>query len=668
MASLNVWAASYPRTSRHIVMCLSILVTSHAALHSQLAAEPPDDTAARTLQSRSVEPSQDNASLDARVSELIEGLGDPSYQRREAAEWALHELGLAAFEQLRKAAIEHPDIQVAKTAAYIIQSQDVVWYLETDSVDVRGFLTDYDSLSERSRIDRVKSLAQHGSPDAILALCRLARFERHENVSKEAALGLIAFLSEADQVAAELLESIAQSMGESDRPAVQWIRQAVSDLSNPAGADLAAWKKLVDLELSAPRTDHRGQGNRLVFDFFARCGVWLKLRLGSEAAMEVVESSVDLLRANPSQLKEYAEQVLDEWQLPELVVELSKRYRELFDKEYELGYFLAEAHQRLGHADQAEQTAKSASDQIASPPVAARKLSRAHDIRTVELDAHNRRSQAIRLNQRGLFDWAEREYRRALELSAERLDTRIRLEFAEFYWLGSQNAKAAALLKDSVERLEADEQADLKKALEQSKRTPQSIQQLFRETDNRKLRGGYYFYNGLAEIDSGDMQAASISLTKALEEQPDNPDILIALRQTIQSEESRQFYEEAFTNMRGRFRRLVVRAEEGLARAQDREQRRRLEYDLAQSCNQLAWLLGKCESDPEEAVQLSERSLEIMPGEPAFLDTLGRCYFSAGRIDDAIRVQREAIELAPYERLMLAQLQEFERSKDSPTD
>ncbi|MEO8272368.1 MAG: hypothetical protein ABI557_21850, partial [Aureliella sp.] len=77
-------------------------------------------------------------------------------------------------------------------------------------------------------------------------------------------------------------------------------------------------------------------------------------------------------------------------------------------------------------------------------------------------------------------------------------------------------------------------------------------------------------------------------------------------------------------------------------------------------CNQLAWLLSKCNISTTEALSLSLRSLELMPDEPAYLDTLARCYFADGQLEDAVRTQKKAIRLAPHERQMLKQLHEFE--------
>jgi predicted Zn-dependent protease len=54
--------------------------------------------------------------------------------------------------------------------------------------------------------------------------------------------------------------------------------------------------------------------------------------------------------------------------------------------------------------------------------------------------------------------------------------------------------------------------------------------------------------------------------------------------------------------------------------------------------------------------------LELMPDTPSFLDTLGRCYYSAGELEKAIEAQQQAIALVPHMRVMQRQLAEFEQA------
>ena len=79
--------------------------------------------------------------------------------------------------------------------------------------------------------------------------------------------------------------------------------------------------------------------------------------------------------------------------------------------------------------------------------------------------------------------------------------------------------------------------------------------------------------------------------------------------------------------------------------------------------NQWAWLVSNTEGDFAQAVKHSLHSLELSPNEPSYLDTLGRCYFSAGDVENAIKSQQKAVELAPQYQIMRRQLAEFEKAK-----
>ncbi len=49
--------------------------------------------------------------------------------------------------------------------------------------------------------------------------------------------------------------------------------------------------------------------------------------------------------------------------------------------------------------------------------------------------------------------------------------------------------------------------------------------------------------------------------------------------------------------------------------------------------NQFAWLVANTQGDVQAALESSRRSLELIPDDPGYLDTLGRCYFAAGDLE-----------------------------------
>lgn len=69
-----------------------------------------------------------------------------------------------------------------------------------------------------------------------------------------------------------------------------------------------------------------------------------------------------------------------------------------------------------------------------------------------------------------------------------------------------------------------------------------------------------------------------------------------------------------------------------------------LDPDSWASFNNRAYTLAQNEVQPERAVALAERAVELQPDDNGVLDTLGWAYFKAGRIDDAIEVFSDILE------------------------
>jgi tetratricopeptide (TPR) repeat protein len=125
----------------------------------------------------------------------------------------------------------------------------------------------------------------------------------------------------------------------------------------------------------------------------------------------------------------------------------------------------------------------------------------------------------------------------------------------------------------------------------------------------------------------------------------DDPDILIAMHRSPGA--SKEFREE--TNLK--IQEMSQRHLELIRRYPDEPSFH----------NQWAWLVSNTEGDYAKAVEHSLRSLELSPDEASYLDTLARCYFAAGDLENAVKSQRRAVELAPHYQVMQRQLAQFER-------
>ncbi len=667
-----------------VLLCTGCIITGATAV-AQTADKrlAGDETAAENAAAAADSPPakpESEPQQQARITSLIEQLGDDNYHRRSDAKWELERIGLAAFEQLRQAAEGHANAHVARAARYLIESQNVVWWLESDSLEVRELLKSYNEPTSDDRDTVLLQLSELGSPDALLALCRLARFESHELRSKSAALYLMQAISkqlkELDppsraQQSSQLVGSLALTLGDSRRAATQWLSAFIDDLqsgpelesSSGAASRLARWQEIVvqeqQLATAQPQPVAQISGQSLghlrtlavTLRLYRWLGSWITDHYGRAHALELVRSSLELVGNDPQALLTAAAWAI-EAELPELVPELAGKHVDQFTDEPQLGYYLAESYLQLGNESAAQKAADVASEAIVKQVEQLKTLT---NLNLEEIQANRHYQHARLLSQRGLFPWAEQEYLRALALES-RVKAVICADLAQFYWFGSKNEKAAQTLRPLAEAALHDGEPELPMQADVYSNPAAAL-------------ANFHFYSGLAALDENNKPLASEHLRQALEVGgvSPNPDVVIALQRLGSEEPFHSYFQTAFDDMSDAFRIRVLEAEEQLSKAADRMSRAMSGPRLAEECNQLAWLLSKCEISTSEALSLSLRSLELMPDEPVYLDTLARCYFADGQFDDAVRTQKKAIRLAPHERQMLKQLREFETALAAQT-
>lgn len=623
----------------------------------------------------------------SQVAMYIEQLGDENFRIRSNAMASLDRIGLPAFEQLR-AALEHPNIQVSLSAEYLLLSQNVVWWLDTDSHEVRERLQDYSTLSPRDRHTRLQELAFIGTDDALMALCRIAKFESSEWISRAAGLGLLSKLSKLDSDArGPVAKSILLTIDRTDRPATRWLttfaRQCLANqvpsstdpgITDPgdtlqdsinredsnhsdtkpgntdsiAGnqgispADLEVWKQFaVELTLEVSEKGKiRGEQRLQVLQYYEWLADWSREHQSRLELLELMRPSLALVDASPFAVREYGYWALSV-ELPELVEEIAKSQASFFENDQELSYLLAEAYRQSGNDVQAETTAAQARK---IPKNRSRLLGQLARGGASEIEVAQRAMQARRLRDRGLFDWAEAEYQEALKLESKDRSL-VEISLAELYWEGKKFKLAADVLESVVTQKPADAQL------------PGTLY------DHTSIVAHYHWYLALEAAQNNQYDLAISHFRKSLEANASasvqNPDIMISLYRVAQTELDRAFFREQFELMVRHYRSLVSSEEARLAQS-NFGQFAGAGAELSEYCNQLAWLLSNCEMHLEEALYLSGRSLEYYPEVPAYLDTMARCCFAAGRLTEAVQYQRKACSLSPHDRLMKAQLSQFE--------
>src|SRR5262249_32692657 len=108
----------------------------------------------------------------------------------------------------------------------------------------------YDRQPEFGRLLKIRALTFLPGDQAWGALCRLVRFERSLELSKEAALAIICQPPSRAQDWPRRAKTIDEVLGKCARPAAAWLRAFAGYTTDPQGGR-SRWAQLVDDELRA---------------------------------------------------------------------------------------------------------------------------------------------------------------------------------------------------------------------------------------------------------------------------------------------------------------------------------------------------------------------------------------------------------------------------------
>ena len=266
----------------------------------------------------------------------------------------------------------------------------------------------------------------------------------------------------------------------------------------------------------------------------------------------------------------------------------------------------------------------------------------------------NRNLMADVLTELGRHDWAEREWESVIETekATEYQSLMARQSLALHRLHDRLEHKAAAeLLTKTIGAINADPQ--IKLAYQENKRMTATLD---------RFRSNREFLLACHEESQGnfDRQRQHLELANQLEK--GNADILIAMFHLAERNPGvADIYRKKVRKRLSAAKRKLEKEIESV----DQPSEKRLKNPafraaLAQRHNHWAWLVSNTVGDFKKAVQHSKKSLELTPGSPSYLDTLGRCYYAAGELENAIKVQREAIAKHPHLQVMHRQLKQFE--------
>ncbi len=83
----------------------------------------------------------------------------------------------------------------------------------------------------------------------------------------------------------------------------------------------------------------------------------------------------------------------------------------------------------------------------------------------------------------------------------------------------------------------------------------------------------------------------------------------------------------------------------------------------ATALNNLAWMYSQCDRKLEEAMRLSRKAVELAPNSAIFLDTLAEIEYRSGLVDSALITMKDCVRLDPRERHYRENLTRFREQK-----
>ncbi len=563
----------------------------------------------RAAEATDAEISQAVAEQEKLIADLIEQLGHPKAILREQAEKELRQIGPAALDALTRA-MEHADIEIVMRAKYLLGTISVDWIVPGDSQTVKDLMKDYPKKQEEARREVLKQLAAVGDDNAVEALCRIVRFEESYRLSKEAALAIIAMPWPAGDQAEGRMAVIRDSLGRNTRLSSKWLRTFLASHDNPEAA-LTQWADHIEEESLSLRESPRLTDRGIVRDLLMYYIALLETAEQPEAAQAAMTRLIDLETGEQESVLKLVEWLMEKkaWSVIDSVHE---KFSEAFDQSPLLLYTLAQAKLEQGKTEQADEAAARALQ--FNPGMGPEHLIMAYN-----------------LQDRGLFQWAEQEYRKSIEIGPPEGEIAVRAGFllSEMLHDLQREKEAAEQLEQIVEGMK---DPNVMRILQRIGRDPGSI-----------VSRMQYFW-ACHWRDNNDPAKSWEALDKAVAADASDADVLIAMYRAPELDEEQ----------RQRVSKLIEQA------AATFEHQIKLQPNIETAYNQYAWLISNTEGDYEKALKYSLRSLELRPNTGGYLDTLGRCYFALGRYDDAVKTQRRAVNQEPHSGAIRRQLEFFE--------
>src|SRR6185295_17523103 len=260
---------------------------------------------------------------------------------------------------------------------------------------------------------------------------------------------------------------INKTLGRSNRPAVNWLRAYVLAHDDPQ-AGLAEWVKLTDAEIETLQQQPSQTHSRLVMELLRRQVDLLDRLKRPDDALAAMRKMVQVEPGDPREPDTLTDVVkwLAQRKQWSVVDEVAARFAPNFDADAMLLYALAEARLEQGKKKLADETAN-----------------KALKLNGEKIEDHF--LLALRLQERGLDDWSDGEYRRVIQLGQPWNELVVRAQFlmSESLHDREREADAAKVLGGLVKAMDADG------------KTAQMVARLGRNVDSVRSRMNFFFAN-----------------------------------------------------------------------------------------------------------------------------------------------------------------------------
>ncbi|WDI44599.1 tetratricopeptide repeat protein [Bremerella sp. P1] len=586
------------------------------------------------------------ATAPEKVQALITQLGDRNFTVRERAQTDLARMGIAAFDQLF-GAMRDPDLEIARRAQYLIRSVEIEWTRPEFSDEVNAYLNRYGNLNVDNRRSRIGELSRLHTMDALSALCRIARYDVSEVLSKEAALAAaIQFQGATAEEKPQIIEIINARIGDSPRVGPSWMKIFRTSLNQPDEA-IAQWEDQITEEIDLFTTRPGLTSQQVVLDLVRWEVDQLRQQGQQEEALATMEDVIRIsAKFSESELLDLTTWFLDR-KGPSVVGQLAEYHAKKspavegmpiggpFGENPSLLYLLAESELVQDNIEKAEQYAKAA-------------LSLEPD----SYDSHYLTAQA--LSDRGTFRWSRNEYRYVIDSFddvLERESMLARMQLGELENDLGDPDKAAEVMWPWVEAVE-------------KKFGPNNPLNSDREEAISRFLARSYLFRATAAEKRGDLAAAKKDLDRAVKYYEDEADVLIAAYRVGQQDDmwkakakehidhTIDFYKPFVEKFQKQYEIFKQNSRgDDFMGAQGSQ--------MANYCNQYAWLVCNTYGDFDHAVEASELSLEMQPGNGAYLDTLAHCHAAKKDWASAVKYQRMAAMQIPHSGMIREKFQEF---------